>query len=377
MTAAARTQRLGGRLAEWRRAQDLTQAAAARLLSVHATTYHRWEAGRRPYPRHLGTIAEVLGEDLATVSRLAGPAPRRRGRPAPADAPPLMRARLAAGLNRAELGRALHVGPATVYQWERGKTRPPSDVLPRLAVRLGLTREALDATLAAHPPSRYDGVVLPGLGGVLRRCGRTRTQVQDLLGAAPTTVFEWETGRTRVPTWALRRLATAVGVDLATLVSAGRRRTAGSAGVPTLATLRKRARMIQREAGAVLGVSVSTLGRYETGRRPVELPLARAMARVYRVPLPQVLAAAGLAPPPLLLRPRWTADQLPAVLTDLRQAAGASLSQVARCAGVSHPTVRRWETGESSPTPGALATLELHYRVQRGVLTGLASQNLV
>jgi transcriptional regulator with XRE-family HTH domain len=371
------TQRLAGRLAEWRRAEDLTQAAAARLLSVHATTYHRWEAGRRPYPRHLGTIAEVLGEDLATVSRLAGPAPRRRGRPAPADAPPLMRARLAAGLNRAELGRALHVGPATVYQWERGKTRPPSDVLPRLAVRLGLTREALDEALADHPPSRYDGEVLPGLGMTLRRHGWPRNQVQDLLDVAPTTVFEWETGRTRVPTWALRRLAAAVGADLDALVSAGRRKTAGPAGVPTLATLRKRARMIQREAAAVLGVSVSTLGRYETGRRPVGLPLACAMAQVYRVPLPQVLAAAGLTPPPMLRRPHWTADQLPAVLTDLRQAAGASLSQVARCAGVSQPTVRRWETGDSAPSPGALATLELHYRVQRGGLTRLRSRSLV
>ena len=375
MTAAATVQRLGQRLARWRGAQDLSLAAAARLLGVHATTYQRWEAGRRPYHRHLRTIADVLGDDLASVTALAGPAPRRTGRPAPADAPPLMRARLAAGLNRVQLGRALHVGPAMVYQWERGRTRPPSDVLPRLAVHLGLTREAIDNALAGHPPSRHDGEVLPGLGSTLRRYGWPRTRVQHLLGVAATTAFEWETGRTRAPTWALRRLAVAVGADLDDLVSAARRRPDGPAGRTTLAMMRKRARMTQREAAAVLGVSASSLGRYETGRRRVDLPTARSMAQVYRVPLPRVLAAAGLAPQPMLPTLGWTADQLPAVLIDLRHAAGASLSQVARYAGVSHPTVRRWETGESSPSPGALATLELHYRVRRGRLTTLGSRS--
>jgi transcriptional regulator with XRE-family HTH domain len=172
-----------------------------------------------------------------------------------------------------------------------------------------------------------------------------------------------------VPSWALRRLATACGTEVEELAACGRRRF----GRPTsgLAALRHRVRMTQKEAAAVLGVSASSLGRYETGRRPVALPLARAMARVYRVPLARVLAAAGLAPP-LLLTQRWTEAQLPAVLADLRQAAGASMSEVARHTGVSHPTVRRWETGESLPSAGALATLELQYRLGRGRLTALA-----
>ncbi len=375
MTAAVTAHRLGGLLVDWRRAQDLSLAGAARLLGVHATTYQRWEAGQRPYTRHLRTIAEVLGEDLTDVEALAGPAPRRRGRPAPAHAPALVRARLAAGLTQVELGRTFHVGPATVYQWERGRTRPPADVLPRLAVRLGLTREALDDALTDHPPSRHDGEVLPGLGLTLRRHGWSRTRVQHLLDVAPTTVFEWETGRTRVPTWALRRLAAAVGADLDALVLPARRSTDRPTGTTALATLRKRARMTQREAAAVLGLSASSLGRYENGHRRIDLPTARAMALVYQVPLPRVLAAAGLALPAMLRRPRWTTEQLPAVLADLRRAAGASLSQVARCAGVSHPTVRRWETGESSPSPAALAILELHYRVGRGRLTTLTNRS--
>ena len=369
MTAPS-AQALGRRLSEWRGMQQMSRSAAARRIGVHPTTFQRWEEGRRPYPRHLEAIADALGADLATVTALAGPAPRRPRRPAPADAPVLVRARLEAGLDRVELGRVLHVGPATVYQWERGNTRPPEDLLPRLARQLRLGRDELDLALADHPPCRYDGEVLPGLGAVLRERGWTRTQVRDLLEVASSTVFAWETGRTRAPSWALRRLATACGTEVEELVACGRRRS----GRPTsgLAALRHRVRMTQREAAAVLGVSASSLGRYETGRRPVALPLARAMARVYRVPLARVLAAAGLAPPLLLTR-QWTEAQLPAVLADLRQAAGASMSEVARNTGVSHPTVRRWESGESLPSPGALATLELRYRLGRGRLTALAT----
>ena len=95
------------------------------------------------------------------------------------------------------------------------------------------------------------------------------------------------------------------------------------------------------------------------------------MAQAYRVPLIRVLSAAGLAPPPTLVSPVLTRVQFPGILTDLRHAAGASISEVARCAGVSHPTVRRWETGESVPSAGALARLELRYRLGRGRLTSL------
>ena len=126
--------------------------------------------------------------------------------------------------------------------------------------------------------------------------------------------------------------------------------------------------MTQREAAAVLGVSATTLGRYETGRRHVGLPTARAMARVYGVPLAVVLTSAGTAPAvPLLIR-RLTCEQLPSVLSALREASGGSLSDIARHTGSSHFTVRRWETGESVPGPHALAALELHYRLAPGSL---------
>ncbi len=372
MTSASQ-QPLGRRLSMWRSAEKLSYAAAARRFRVHPSTYQRWEVGQRPYPRHLSVIASVLGDDLATVAASAGPPLRRLGRRAPDNASVLMKARLAAGLNRVELGRLLHVGPATVYEWERGNTRPPQDLLPDLARHLRLTRPELDDALSAHPPSRHDGEILPWLARVLRDRGWPRNKVRSLLGASPSSVFEWETGRTRTPSWAIRRLELVLGIEYDDLVFAARSRTVHHSPEMSLGHLRRRVRMTQREAAAVLGVSPSSLSRYEAGRRPIDLPLARAVATAYRVPLSRVLDAAGLKLPPLLLTPRWTNDQLPAVLADLRQAAGASLSEVARCTGVSHPTVRRWETGDSVPSAGALATLERRYQLGSGRLTSLGT----
>jgi transcriptional regulator with XRE-family HTH domain len=240
VTAGSAADTLGRRLSEWRREQQISITEASRTLAVHPSTYKRREDGRRPYPRHLESIATVLEEDLATMSALAGPAPQRRGRPAPSDASILTKARLAEQLNRVELGRRLQLGPATVYRWARGRTRPPEQLLVPLAEQLSLTREQLEEALSDHPPYRHDGEVLPGLGAALCRHGLRRAQVQKLVDAAPSTVFEWETGRTRVPTRALRQLSTALDMTVDQLTTAGGQSSPGVPVATTLATLRRR-----------------------------------------------------------------------------------------------------------------------------------------
>jgi transcriptional regulator with XRE-family HTH domain len=361
---------LGRRLHEWRTGSRLSFTAAAGRLGVHPTSYQRWEQGRRPYPRHFAAIAAVLDDSVEAVSLLAGPHHRRPGRAAPPDASLLTRARLAAGMNRVELGRALHVGPAAVYQWERGNVRPAAGLLPELARTLGLSRRQLDDALADHPPCRHDGEKLPTLGAVLRRHGLSRLDVGRLLGIAGSTTFEWETGRRRVPSWAVRELSHACRMDPDLLLTQARRAKA-TPSVRTLAGLRRRVHMSQKEAAAVLGVSATTLARYESGQRSMRLPAARALARLYRVPLSRVLEAAGLTPPAVLFARDWRREPLPIVLLELRRAAGLSMTQVARLTGVSHSTVRRWESGESTPGAHALAALELHYQLGRRRLTSL------
>jgi transcriptional regulator with XRE-family HTH domain len=361
---------LGRRLREWRSGARLSLAAAARCFGVHPTSYRRWEQGQRPYPRHFPAIGCVLSETVGAVSVLAGPPHRRPGRPAPPDASPLMRARLAAGYNRVDMGRALHVAPATIYQWEQRNVRPSVGLLPDLARVLGLTAHALHEAIADYPPCRHDGAKLPTLGGALRRRGVSRRRVGELLGIAYSTAFEWETGRRRVPVWAVRELSRECRISVDSLLEEARH-THAPARVRALTAMRRDVRMSQKEAAAILGISPTTLARYERGERSMALPVTRGMARLYRVPLSRVQAAAGLTLPAILLAPAWSNRELPTVLTELRRAAGLSMNQVARFTGVSHSTVRRWETGRSTPSSQALTKLEFRYHLTPRRLTSL------
>jgi transcriptional regulator with XRE-family HTH domain len=205
---------------------------------------------------------------------------------------------------------------------------------------------------------------------MLRRQGLSRREVGRLLEIAGSTAFEWETGRRRVPAWAVRRLALACRMEPDVLLAHARREK-HAPPVRTLMALRRQSRMSRKEVAAVLGISPTTLARYESGQRSIGLPAARALARVYRVPLSRVMVAAGLTPPAVLLARDWRLEPLPTVLVELRKAAGLSMSQVARFTGVSHSTVRRWESGQSTPGAHALATLELHYQLQGRRLSAL------
>jgi transcriptional regulator with XRE-family HTH domain len=340
-------------------------------MDVHPATLTRWEQGHRPYTRQLSTIAAALGLDESVVEVLAGPAPRRPGRQYSGSVSALAQARLRTGLNRVELGRLLHVGPAAIYRWESGLGCPPPDRLDALARALGLTATELDNALVDHPPSRFDGVRLPGLGAVLRHRGVRRRQVRQLLGVSLSTVYEWESGRTRVPRRVIGLFADACQMEQEELVRQACAGPRPASPRSALAAIRRRAGMTQREAAAVLRLSPSTLSRYENGHRAVRLPLARRLARAYSVKLGTVLAACDVVPPRMLLTPTWTPEQLPRILADLRVAAGASKSQVARSAQVGHSTVGRWETGESRPSRLALATLEATYELSPGRLTAL------
>ncbi len=353
---------LGQRLCEWRSIAELSLTAAAEVFGVHPTTYQRWEQGRRPYPQRFAVIGSALGETVGAVSALAGPAPRRSGRPPPLDASPLMKARLAAGCNRVELGRLLHVAPATIYQWEQRDVRPSIDLIPHLARALGLTVDALHEALADYPPCRHDGVKLPTLGVVLRRLGISRRQVGELLGIAPSTAFEWETGRRRAPAWAVRELSREYGISVEFLLDEARH-PRGPAPVRALTAMRRHVRMSRKEAAAGLGISTTTLTRYENGERAMALPVTLGMARLYRVPISRVQAAAGVTLPAILSAPAWSQRELPTVLIGLRTAAGLSVNEVARFAGVSHATVHRWETGRSTPGSQALTKLESRYQL--------------
>jgi transcriptional regulator with XRE-family HTH domain len=75
---------LGARIAEVRKAQGITQAQLAEVLSVSQQTINAYEVGRRRMPvsslpiiaRHLGVSIEELLGDTSTAARKRGPAPK-------------------------------------------------------------------------------------------------------------------------------------------------------------------------------------------------------------------------------------------------------------------------------------------------------------
>ena len=72
--ATAFPETLGARLAQLRKARQLTQRDIARQLGVAVTSVCYWEQDRsRPKPARLRRLADVLGTPLADLNGLGGP----------------------------------------------------------------------------------------------------------------------------------------------------------------------------------------------------------------------------------------------------------------------------------------------------------------
>ncbi|RFU18938.1 helix-turn-helix transcriptional regulator [Geodermatophilus marinus] len=365
---------LGPALVAWRAGAGLSRLAAARRLGVAHTTLRSWEVdGVCPQPVHLPAVGRALGLDPARLRALAGPDRVRTERTSGGQAAsPLCRARLAAGLTTTQVARRVGVAPSTVSRWENGVRTPAPEVRDRLAAALRLRPGEVAALLAGNPPRRSDGARLPGLGALRRRCGLTQRAFRTALGIGATTAHQWEHGRVRVPQDRLAAVAGALGLAVPELVaSAARPPRQEPSPAPTPAGLRRAAGLTQRELALHLGVSTRTVGHWEAGSRPVPRAAVRPLCRLLRRPLPTVLAATGVRWPALPHPSAWRPDELPHLLTALREAAGWSAAALGRRLAVPGRVVRRWETGAGHPSPAACQRLELVHGLPRGALTRL------
>ncbi|MBI5431909.1 MAG: helix-turn-helix transcriptional regulator [Planctomycetes bacterium] len=95
------------------------------------------------------------------------------------------RRRLDLGLSQRAMAGELRVHPATILNWERGKTEPGARMLARIIKVLGY-----------HP--RLVGSDLPSRIRAAREIrGLTQEQLAEDLGLDPSTVRKWERGRKR------------------------------------------------------------------------------------------------------------------------------------------------------------------------------------
>lgn len=184
------------------------------------------------------------------------------------------------------------------------------------------------------------------------------------LGVPPATVYNWESGNTRLPDATVADLSAALQID------ADRCRHLLTRATPAppppvrsaLAVLRLRRGISQVAASRALGVARSTLRQWEEGQPP-PLDAVRRMAAVYAVSVARVADAAGVRFPTELDPTTWRAGDLPAVLRVLRAWSGLTQAELAARCGARPDTVRAWEAGRTRPTPESRRRLEHLYRL--------------
>ena len=280
--------------------------------------------------------------------------------------------RLRRDLSASDVALRLSVHPTSVLRWERRERLPGPVHLSALARTLALDTAVIAEFFdEARPASDGPG---PGARGhglrPLRRAASVDVRtLARRLGVPPSTVYNWEAGRARVPQEQLDRLAGLLGLDepgLTTLLACSPVAPRPEP-VTALRRLRRRTGLSQEQVARRIGTTRHRVGAWERGQRP-PLWAVRRLAHAYGVPVAGVARAAGLTAPPLLDARRWRPGDLPAVLRTLRQWSGLSQRGLAERCGCHPSSVRAWEGGRALPSAGSRERLERVYGLRPGSL---------
>lgn len=279
----------------------------------------------------------------------------------------LRQTRRARGLTLAAFARRAHVSTACASRWETGRRPPDKSQLPLIARALGLPTSAVADLLKGRVREGRTGRSGRGLPELREQVGLTRRDLAAVIGVAPTTVANWETGHRLVPASRLAPLAAALSqpVEILVVLMARDVRPRRS----PLRQLRLRSGLSQASTAVLLGVSSGLVSSWERGVRAPSLHQARWLAVIYRVPLRDVVAASGILPPSdHLHRARWHGDDLGAIVLAIRLWSGQTRTDVARGVDVHPQTVTRWERNLTVPGAAHLRRLEAHLGLGEGEL---------
>lgn len=211
-----------------------------------------------------------------------------------------------------------------------------------------------------------------GLRPLRRGAGLPVRRIAQHLGVRESTVYNWESGRVRIPGDHLPGLASLLGTSAPVLVPVLRASPPpGARGpVPPLRRLRRRTGLSQEAVARRIGTTRHRLGAWERGQVPPPLWAVRRLARTYGVPVARVAALAGVPAPRLLDPARWRPGDLPGVLATLRAWNGLTQAEVARRCGLHRTTVRGWENGRGVPSARSRERLEELHGLPAGSLRG-------
>jgi len=262
------------------------------------------------------------------------------------------------------LARDLDVHPTSLLRWERRERLPGPQHVTALARALELETTAVagffDESRPAPAPAA--GVRGHGLRALRTQRGLTVREVSQRVDVRPSTVYNWEAGRARIPAAMFPGLADTLGTDVTRLVDSLRNAPVVHRTAPSseLRRLRRRTGLTQEVVAARIGTTRHRIGTWERGGLP-PLWAVRRLAAVYGVPVSRVARAAGVTAPPLLDPRTWSPGDLPGALLALRAWSGLTQRELAERCGW-HPTsVRAWERGRGCPGPRARSQLEQLY----------------
>jgi transcriptional regulator with XRE-family HTH domain len=209
-----------------------------------------------------------------------------------------------------------------------------------------------------------------GLRPLRQSTGVPAARLAAALGVPAASIYNWESGRARIPHRHLPALGEQLGLGATALrryLSSAPASVGGGPPPSELRRLRRRTGLSQVQVGRRIGVGRHSLGAWERGEQP---PLAalRRLAGVYGVPVARVARAAGVTPPRLLDPRAWSTGDLAEALGTIRLWAGLTQADLAERIGCSVSSVRAWESGRAVPGPGMRRRLEDGYGLPEGAL---------
>ncbi|HWJ09874.1 MAG TPA: helix-turn-helix transcriptional regulator [Nocardioides sp.] len=281
------------------------------------------------------------------------------------------------GLRATDLAQEIGVHPMSILRWERRERLPGPVHIHALARALELEPAHVagffdDVRSATSGPAVASGHRGRALRTLRWRASVPAASIAARIGVPPSTVYNWEAGRARIPAERITPLAEALGMSAEVLVAelAAGPSASSRPGPPVspLRRLRHRARLSQARAAAAAGIDRHALGSWERGNGTPPLAAVRRLAGAYGTPVAQVARAAGVEPPHLLDRARWRPGDLPAVIRTLREWAGLTQADLARRCGCSTAAVRTWESARVVPSARLLGRLELAFGLPAGAL---------
>lgn len=269
------------------------------------------------------------------------------------------------------LAAELGVHPNTVLRWERRQRLPGPKHVRALAAIYGLpvsnVASFFDRARSAAPAA--SGCHGRGLRRLRVLTGLTAAQVASAADVPVHTVYNWESGRARVPRDRIRALADLFSLRVHTLEHVLRSPAQSRLQEPPrpLRRLRQAAGLSQVELARKAGVGLSSLKAWEQGGVPALSDL-RGLALALDLSTHTLAGHLSVDLPRQLLPSTWRPGDLPDVLLVLRGWSRLTQRTLAERCGVSLATVRAWEQGRGQPADVLRSRLERLYRLSPNTL---------